>query len=296
MGKVRLAILSIVICSGCQTAQLKHATVVQAPSVTEIYYQQILANVAMHYADPTALPFFSLPQQGTNTTQLSLTIGYTPTFDLITSAGRYLGSYLFDKQGASISGADTNIQAWTSNPTVVPDRLLLMQYAYENAFGAIEQSHYDDLVNVLDYYHNNSPKAQRKALQDKMTKTISGYEEMKKNNLITDVEFAKMKNDLERQTALDDFLLSQKESSLTQFSPRYSLQLHSGWFGVGTCHQVPKGACYVGHYGKTYAWVLPGHESELADFALVILNLATYSAPDREPRNQAAPSQGRAAK
>src|ERR1019366_4395924 len=34
MGKLRLAILSIVICSGCQTAQLQHATVVQAPSVT----------------------------------------------------------------------------------------------------------------------------------------------------------------------------------------------------------------------------------------------------------------------
>ena|ERR1019366_2431269 len=102
--------------------------------------------------------------------------------------------------------------------------------------------------------------------------------------------------DLELKLAIKEYRQPDKQYSLSQFSPQYSLKLHSGWFGVGRRHQVPKNACYVGHFGKSYAWVLPGHESELADFTIVILNLATYAAPDREPRNQAPPAPGKAAK
>jgi len=48
-----------------------------------------------------------------------------------------------------------------------------------------------------------------------------------------------------------------------------------GWFCVGCKKDVPKNACYVGHYGKTYIWVPPGGSDELALLTLTILDYAT---------------------
>jgi hypothetical protein len=105
-----LAILLLGLGGGCQTAQLQLATTHQATSVSDLYYDQILTNIAMLAEHPANLPYFSLPQSGQNTAQCSLTLNYTPTFELITSASRYLGRYLLDRQSALISGADTNIE------------------------------------------------------------------------------------------------------------------------------------------------------------------------------------------
>ena len=49
----------------------------------------------------------------------------------------------------------------------------------------------------------------------------------------------------------------------------------TGWFGWGRKHDVPRNACFVGHYGKCYTWVCPEHRSELAEFTLTVLNLAS---------------------
>jgi hypothetical protein len=48
-----------------------------------------------------------------------------------------------------------------------------------------------------------------------------------------------------------------------------------GWYGVGGKHDVPGSARYVGRYGKTFVWVLPGGQSHLTDLSLTILAIAT---------------------
>jgi hypothetical protein len=53
----------------------------------------------------------------------------------------------------------------------------------------------------------------------------------------------------------------------------------SGWLGVGGKHDVPHEACVVSHYGHTYVWVMPEHSKTFADFALLMLNIATWTAP-----------------
>ena len=80
---------------------------------------------------------------------------------------------------------------------------------------------------------------------------------------------------------------------LSVFNVNYATKLHTGWFSIGTKHDVPKDACYVGHCGKTYVWVMPGNEEALADFALVILDIASYEAPDRQPRTGTPATTGR---
>ncbi len=47
-----------------------------------------------------------------------------------------------------------------------------------------------------------------------------------------------------------------------------------GWFGVGTKHDVPKNACYVGKDGHTYVWVMPEHRADLSKFVLIVMDLS----------------------
>lgn len=48
-----------------------------------------------------------------------------------------------------------------------------------------------------------------------------------------------------------------------------------GWYGSGCRKDVPKDACYVGHYGDSYVWVLPEGVEGLTRFSMTVLDLAT---------------------
>jgi hypothetical protein len=48
-----------------------------------------------------------------------------------------------------------------------------------------------------------------------------------------------------------------------------------GWYGVGCKKDVPKEACFVGHCGNTFVWVLPDNTEHLANFTLAILDIVT---------------------
>ncbi len=49
----------------------------------------------------------------------------------------------------------------------------------------------------------------------------------------------------------------------------------SGWLGVGPRSCVPHGACYTAHCGHTYVWAMPDQMSNLSEFTLVLLDIAT---------------------
>jgi hypothetical protein len=51
--------------------------------------------------------------------------------------------------------------------------------------------------------------------------------------------------------------------------------LPRAWFGIGKKKNVPRKACYVGHYCDTYAWVMPEGVDGLTRFTIAILDLAT---------------------
>jgi hypothetical protein len=58
---------------------------------------------------------------------------------------------------------------------------------------------------------------------------------------------------------------------------------HGGWLRAGTKHEVPREACIVGHCGNTYVWVMPEQSKDFADFALLMLNIATWVPPPSPP-------------
>jgi hypothetical protein len=67
------------------------------------------------------------------------------------------------------------------------------------------------------------------------------------------------------------------------------LQIAQGWVCAGRKRDVPRGACIVSHCGKTYVWVEPGRSKDFADFALLMLNIATWMPPAAKAQAAARP-------
>jgi len=291
-------ILSMLLTTGCQTIQLRNTTVRQSCSVSDVYYMQVLNNLAMLEAEPYSLPYFSLPQTGQNTTQFSLAATATPGWALVTSGTALLGRFLFSSQAGMFNGTDTNIQTWSTAPTIVPNKLLLMKYAYEAANGDFE--HFAELSEVLDYEHK---VYNQKGDYEKLKQTIADKKtalDTAQTALNTSIA-AQQGDDSNRKLALDvlaktnerDALATEKKAleekltsspSLSWFAYPYSQNVQPEWFHFGRYIDVPKCARYVGHYQSVYVWVQPGCEQQFTDFTLVILSIATLESPDREKR------------
>jgi hypothetical protein len=68
--------------------------------------------------------------------------------------------------------------------------------------------------------------------------------------------------------------------------------VHSGWFCAGRKHDVPRDACYVGHYHDRYAWVMPNGVEGLGLFTLEVIEAAATSASKQASLNAASGSNG----
>jgi hypothetical protein len=69
-----------------------------------------------------------------------------------------------------------------------------------------------------------------------------------------------------------------EESLLYNFQVYCNLKqlVDSGpWFQIGCKKDVPRGACYVGHYCDTYVWIAPGGLCGLSEFTLILSDIAT---------------------
>ncbi len=82
----------------------------------------------------------------------------------------------------------------------------------------------------------------------------------------------------ERLTPEDRSLLASPEQSPTpgrHFGVADRLAgLPPGWLGKGTHQEVPASACYKGHCGSTWVWVMPEGMAALAEFTVVIQDIA----------------------
>jgi hypothetical protein len=107
----------------------------QAGTVNDLYYHQALNNLAMMYDNPGSIPYFSLPNQGTNQNQRTLSATYTPGWDFITAKGAYIARWLFDKNTAAFAGTAMNAETWQTLPTNNPDKINLLKVAYSLTLG-----------------------------------------------------------------------------------------------------------------------------------------------------------------
>jgi hypothetical protein len=108
---------------GCAHTQLRWNTVEQSATLTDIYEQQVLDNLAMFVHDSGSLPFFAYPNGGGSDVIDEGTIGT----DLKWNTTRFTEA-LF-----KVSGRRNMKEAWTLIPITDPRRLELMRCAYQQA-------------------------------------------------------------------------------------------------------------------------------------------------------------------
>ncbi len=117
------AVAAVMTCPGCAHNQLRWNTTKQALTLTDIYEQQVMDNLAMFAHDPNSLPSFAYPNAGGSDVTDAGTAGSGTTW-------KRLG---FDQQVLNL-GASRNIkEAWTLTPVYDVRRLELMRCAYQQA-------------------------------------------------------------------------------------------------------------------------------------------------------------------
>ncbi len=124
--RIVVALIMLVLTApGCTYVQLRKSTVNQSTTLSDIYTQQVLNNLAMFVQNPDALPFFAFPNQGTTQIQDQGTIG-GPGY----SSGRFASSAF----GLNASRQAT--ENWVLVPVSDPAKLSLMRCAYQQAIAS----------------------------------------------------------------------------------------------------------------------------------------------------------------
>ena len=135
---VALAMLLAPWLSGCKTHRaLRQHTVATNLTVTDIYYQQVLNNVACFASNPASMPSFSVVTAGTVNVQdqqgVSLNPTYSPTLSNLQQGGGALPilSLFF---GVSVTRAVT--ENWSTAPVTDSDNIRRMRCAFQVIVGA----------------------------------------------------------------------------------------------------------------------------------------------------------------
>ena len=113
--------LFIVLSTGCAHNQLKFNTTKHSGTLTDIYEQQVLDNLARFVENPETVPHFELPSSGG--TNVNDTAGF--------SAGP-LNTF---RREFGLAGNRTQLNAWILQPVTDPDRLRRIQCAFQRAVG-----------------------------------------------------------------------------------------------------------------------------------------------------------------
>lgn len=95
MRAALLLLLTLPACAGCLTHQsLRKNTVSTTATLSDLYYQQILDNLARLSANPSTLPSFSVVNAGTVTVSDQRSVGVSPTYSPTLSVSQQGGGAL----------------------------------------------------------------------------------------------------------------------------------------------------------------------------------------------------------
>ena len=117
------AVSIVGVLTGCTHTRLRHNTVNQAQTLSEVYQHQVLNNLARFVYDSNALPDFAVPNAGASDVQDSANIGFAVNW--IRSG--------FDSTALNGGATRGMAESWTLTPVTDPRKLELMCCAYQRA-------------------------------------------------------------------------------------------------------------------------------------------------------------------
>lgn len=161
-GRLSLLLVALVLVlissPGCATHRSLHQHTVAANiTVTDIYYQQVLNNVALFIDQPASMPSFSVVTAGTvnvqDQTGGTLTPNYSPTLSSQQQGGGALPilSILF-----GVSGSRTISENWSTTPVTDSDNIRRLRCAFQLLIGT-EASECDRCTDRLKgFFHGGT--------------------------------------------------------------------------------------------------------------------------------------------
>lgn len=137
--------MAMIPCTGCTSYQLQRSTTTQAGSLADLQYQQVLNNLAMFAANPSAIPCHVDIKNGGSQVADFGSLGLAGSF------GRMMGSLAYGMP--SMVGSRTIVEQWGTAPVTDDTELRLLQIAYRRAFSypdTLDDDHFaDDLAHEL---------------------------------------------------------------------------------------------------------------------------------------------------
>ncbi len=265
-----IVVLLPLIACGCAHQQLRWNTVRQSRTLTDIYEQQVLDNLAMFVSEPNSLPFFSFPNAGgSNVMDTGAITGVLNWAHGI--SGLNSGSL-------TLNGSRNMTESWTLTPIIDPVKLQLMRCAYQQVVsncGIGEISlHCPDCEKMRNAYLGRGIDPNLEGCKEKYTKRSAcpppSRDDTETRQPAAATEAAPAGASTQPAHNTPDFPGAASTECLCPVC----------WIGYGCKKCMPKHAkCLkVGNYCGMQVWVLPGAQDELTKLTLNILNYA-YNDP-----------------
>ena len=291
---------SALVSCGCMAAmrnQLSYRVTRQASTIPDIYYREVLNNLAVIETDASRMPYFSDPQTSRTSIQQTASGSYGLFFDLISTAPTgvltLFNHYLPDRQSATLTATQRNSGEWAALTANDPDKLFTMRAAYHRVTGVSNAEdeeilaefyyrHFEITDDTLARLRTENPDV-FEAVGQKLSK-LKGIEylsaesfekRLKNDDIIGNDDFERYRRILLKSARMihepTEFVSDADTHHLLYISA-----LKPGWLGVGQKRDLPKDAAYVGQYGRTYVWVAPANLEALTRLTLAILDIHTF--------------------
>jgi len=255
-----LALAALASLAGCTVDRLRQQTVNQGATFPELQYQQVLNNLALFSANPSALPWHINIHEGTTQITDSASVGAAvelgPPSDTL----------------PQLFGTRTAVVQWGGSPVIDTVELKLLRMAYRRAHGSPEMPDADLLDELAHELKKQVPlnadlRDETELFYDFQSKSSPDFATVDAGVITTNDESflssdgpkSPLARDVSRQVAV-------VVRELGSIGP--------GWFCVGRRWDVPRNACFVGRYCDTWVWVPSEGREALTDFALVAMKLA----------------------
>jgi hypothetical protein len=257
-------VLGLLCVTGCTTGRLRQRTINQGSTLPELQYQQVLDNLARFATHPGSLPWHVNLREGT--TQVTDSLSGGAAIDLgppVTWFPQLLGSR-------------TAVAQWGMSPVIDATELRLLRIAYRRALGFPDMpspKFIDEMTHELkdQLASNVDLRNESELFYEYQSRTNRSARELDAHVLTT--------NDTSVCTApaasVDRSPLAANVCRKIAMIQEDLAEIHPGWFHVGSKHDVPKDACYIGRSGDRYAWVDPDGIDALTEFTLTVLKISS---------------------
>jgi hypothetical protein len=242
----------------------------QASTVMTIEYQMVLDNIAMFTYNPAVLPWHIRINDGTvqvndegGMPELGVQWGGTPGFT------------------RGIRAVRSVTEQWGAHAVTDPLVVKTLQDIYRQAVGLAPEPD-PPLLAQLSMTTEAKPRtrdaqsaAEKRAIASDMDQ---GAEQLAPPN----DESAQAVDSPEEEVASGNLY---EGSVLARL--RGQIEVPVGWFCAGRKKDVPKDACFVGHYCDHYVWVMPDRVDDLSHFTLIVLGITKHGIASQPTRGLA---------